>query len=133
MIDPVPIDVVRSMGADFIIAVNVLAFPEGKNPEKSFAYLDGNELENSKSRWRIPKGNEPWYTAGKPNLAEIAHETVILSMALIAANQVELAKPDMLINVSTGLSAWNFLEAEIAIQKGFDETQKALEKIKNLD
>ncbi|MEA3287043.1 MAG: patatin-like phospholipase family protein [Candidatus Marinimicrobia bacterium] len=133
MIDPVPIDVVRSMGADYIIAVNVLAFPEGKDATQEFSYLNGDDLENSKSKWRIPKANEPWYTAGQPNLAEIAHETVILSMALIAANQVELAMPDMLINISTGLSAWNFLEAEIAIQKGYDETIKALESIKNLD
>ena len=131
MIDPVPIDVVRSMGADYIIAVNVLAFPEGKHPEKSFEYLNANDLKNSKSRWRIPKANEAWYTAGKPNLAEIAHETVILSMALIAANQVELGQPDLLINVSTGLAAWNFLEAEIAISKGYDETQKKLELLKN--
>ncbi len=133
MIDPVPIDVVRSMGADYIIAVNVLAFPDGKDDILDFAYLSGDDLENSKSRWRIPKANEPWYTAGQPNLAEIAHETVILSMALIAANQVELANPDVLINVSTGLAAWNFLEAEIAIKKGYDETIKALERIRNPD
>ncbi len=131
MIDPVPIDVVRSMGADYIIAVNVLAFPEGKTPESSFMYLNGSDLKNSRSRWRIPKANEAWYTAGKPNLAEIAHETVILSMALIAANQVELEQPDMLVNVSTGLSAWNFLEAEIAINKGYEETQKVLALIRN--
>ncbi len=131
MIDPVPIDVVRSMGADYIIAVNVLAFPEDKDQKQAFAYLNGDDLENSKSTWRIPKAHEPWYTAGKPNLAEIAHETVILSMALIAANQVELAQPDMLINISTGLTAWNFLEAEIAVQKGYDEAKKALEIKKN--
>ena len=127
MIDPVPIDVARSMGADYIIAVNVLAFPEEKNKERAFTYLNGDDLENSKSTWRIPKAHEAWYTAGKPNLAEIAHETVILSMALIAANQVELAKPDMLVNISTGLSAWNFLEAEVAIDKGYEETLKVLE------
>lgn len=129
MIDPVPIDVVRSMGADYIIAVNVLAFPEGEDNQANFQYLDADLVENSRSIWRIPKAHEAWYTAGKPNLAEIAHETVILSMALIAANQVELAQPDMLINVSTGLTAWNFLEAEIAIQKGYDETVKKLEAI----
>ncbi|MCF7823182.1 MAG: patatin-like phospholipase family protein [Candidatus Marinimicrobia bacterium] len=133
MIDPVPIDVVRSMDADFIIAVNVLAFPDDKEKEAPFQYLNGDDLKNSRSVWRLPKQNEAWYTMGKPNLAEIAHETVILSMALIAANQVELNKPDVLINVSTGLSAWNFLEAEIAINKGYDETRKVLENLKNQD
>ena len=83
-------------------------------------------MKNSRSTWRIPKANEAWYSAGKPNLAEIAHETVILSMALIAANQVKLAQPDLLINVSTGLTAWNFLEAEIAIQKGYSEALKEI-------
>jgi len=131
MIDPVPIDVVRSMGADYIIAVNVLAFPDSMNQKETFTYLHGDDLESSKSTWRIPRSNEPWYTAGKPNLAEIAHETVILSMALIAATQVEIAQPDVLINVSTGLAAWNFLEAEIAIEKGYEETKKELERIKN--
>jgi len=122
MIDPVPIDVVRSMGADYIIAVNVLAMPEGKLDTQPFNYMNANDLTNSRSTWRFPRGNEAWYTAGKPNMVEIAHETVILSMALIAANQIELAKPDMIISINTGLSAWNFLEAEIAIQKGYDET-----------
>ena len=127
MIDPVPIDVVRSMGADFIIAVNVLAFSENQVGKPAFKYMDANDLKNSRSTWRFPKANEAWYEAGKPNMVEIAHETVILSMALIAANQVELANPDMIINVSTGLSAWNFLEAEIAIQKGYKETVLQLE------
>lgn len=128
MIDPVPIDVVRSLGADYIIAVNVLAFPEKR--DDSFHYLSGDNLENSRSKWRIPGQGEAWYTAGQPNLAEIAHETVILSMALIAETQMELAKPDMIINVSTGLSAWNFLEAEIAIAKGYEEMRTALETLK---
>lgn len=128
MIDPVPIDVVRSLGADYIIAVNVLAFPEKR--DDSFRYLSGDNLENSRSKWRIPGQGEAWYTAGQPNLAEIAHETVILSMALIAETQMELAKPDMIINVSTGLSAWNFLEAEIAIEKGYEEMRTALETLK---
>jgi len=131
MINPVPVDVVRSMGADYIIAVNVLAFPDEK--DKSFKYLDGNDLQNSRSVWRIPKAHEAWYTVGKPNLAEIAHETVILSMALLAENQVKLSKPDMLVKVSTGLSAWNFLEAEIAINKGYEETIKALASKMNQD
>lgn len=127
MIDPVPIDVVRSMGADYIIAVNVLAFPDDTRDQENLQYLDADLLTNSKSYWHFPKSNESWYTAGQPNMAEIAHETVILSMSLIAANQVALAKPDMLINVSTGITAWNFLEAEIAIQKGYDKAVEVLE------
>ncbi len=130
MIDPVPIDVVRSMGADYIIAVNVLALSEDKELNGSFRYLDADKLKNSRSTWHFPRAHEAWYTAGKPNLAEIAHETVILSMALIAANQVKLAEPDMLVNISTGLSAWNFLEAEIAINKGFEVTNKVLSEKK---
>ncbi|MCF7921095.1 MAG: patatin-like phospholipase family protein [Candidatus Marinimicrobia bacterium] len=122
MIDPVPIDVVRSMGADYVIAVNVLAMPEGKLDKAPFNYMNANDLTNSRSTWHFPRGNEAWYTAGKPNMVEIAHETVILSMALIAANQIELANPNMIISINTGLSAWNFLEAEIAIQKGYEET-----------
>lgn len=130
MIDPVPVDVVRAMGADYIIAVNVLAFSDEKLADKSLKYMDANEMTNSRSTWRIPKASEPWYAAGKPNMAEIAHETIILSMALIAANQVQLSDPDMIIDVNTGLTAWNFLEAEIAIQKGYDETVIELEAAK---
>ncbi len=130
MIDPVPIDVVRSMGADYIIAVNVLAFSEDNMDKPAFQYMNANELKNSRSIWRFPKADEAWYQAGKPNMVEIAHETIILSMALIAANQVELANPNMIINVSTGLAAWNFLEAEIAIQKGYHETILQLELVK---
>lgn len=131
MIDPVPVDVVRSMGADFVIAVNVLAFPDDQEELGTFKLLDGDSLENSRPRWRIPSAGEAWYTVGQPNLAEIAHETVLLSMSLIAANQVKLTNPELLINVSTGLSAWNFLEGEIAIEKGYTETMKTLEKLRD--
>ncbi len=130
MIDPVPIDVVRSMGADYIIAVNVLALSDDNMDKPNFQYMNADELKNSRSTWRFPKANEAWYQAGKPNMVEIAHETVILSMALIAANQVELANPNMIININTGLSAWNFLEAEIAIDKGYRETLQQLEEAK---
>lgn len=131
MIDPVPVDVVRSLGADYIIAVNVLAFEDPEEPDPDFNYLSGDDIDASRSVWRIPRGNEPWYTAGKPNLAEIAHETVILSMALIAESQMELQQPDALVDVSTGLTAWNFLEAEIAIEKGYTETMKVLNSLEN--
>ena len=130
MIDPVPIDVVRSMGADYIIAVNVLAFSDNTDDKPAFQYMNADDLKNSRSIWRFPKADQAWYQAGKPNMVEIAHETVILSMALIAANQIEIANPNMIINVSTGLSAWNFLEAEIAIQKGYKETILQLEVAK---
>jgi hypothetical protein len=123
--------VVRSLGAEYIIAVNVLAFSEEDQAQEGFNYIDGNDLEGSRSTWRIPRGNEPWYTAGKPNLAEIAHETVILSMSLIAASQLKLQEPDVLVDIHTGLTAWNFLEAEIAIQKGYLETKAALERKRN--
>jgi len=130
MIDPVPVDVVRAMGADYIIAVNVLAFSDSSNLESGFQHLNGDDLTNSRSVWRFPKANEAWYSAGKPNLPEIAHETVILSMALIAESQVKLTHPDVLVNIHTGLTAWNFLEGEIAIRKGYRETNRILENIK---
>lgn len=130
MIDPVPVDVVRSMGADYIIAVNVLAFSDEDLGDQELKYMNADDLTNSRSTWRIPKANEAWYTAGKPNMAEIAHETIILSMALIAANQVQLSQPDLIVNVNTGLTAWNFLEAEIAIQKGYEVTHEKLELAK---
>jgi len=131
MRDPVPINVVRSLGADYIIAVNVLALNEEEIDMTGFQYLDGDDIENSRSTWRIPRNGQPWYTAGTPNLAEIAHETVILSMALIAANQIQLQQPNMLVDVNTGLTAWNFLEAEIAIERGYEETRTILEQKRN--
>lgn len=126
MIDPVPIDVVRSLGAEYIIAVNVLAFSDEDLQDKGFQYLDANDLVASRSVWTIPKRNEAWYSAGKPNLVEIAHETVILAMALIAANEIEIQQPNLLIDINTGLAAWNFLEGEIAIEKGYSETKRVL-------
>ena len=128
MMDPVPIDIVRSLGADYIIAVNVLDLSNSEKRRSSFNYLNGSDIENSKSTWRIPRGDQPWYTAGQPNLAEIAHETVILSMALIAANQIELQQPNLVVDVNTGLAAWNFLEAEIAMERGYIETKKILDQ-----
>jgi|FLOH01.1.fsa_nt_gi NTE family protein len=128
MVDPVPVDVVRNMGAEFIIAVNVLTFPEGSFPGDSLHFLNANDLSLSKSKWKLPRPENAYWMVEAPSVKEIAHETVMLSMSLIASNQLKISEPDMVINVYTGLSAWNFLHAEIAITRGYDETKKVLSR-----
>jgi len=129
LIDPVPINVVRSMGADYIIAVNVLVPPSDpwEHP--------GNFTINADSIHAINK--ESWFPFGRngrnndsnrPGLLQIMHKTITISQARLAQLQIELEQPDLLIEPPTSaIKAWDFRRGKEAIKIGYDMARKVIE------
>jgi len=127
--EPVPVQVVRDMGADFIIAVNVLAPLSGPSILDSLPELnsDNFELELTGLKRIIRKDK---HTAVSLNRLEIAHSTYILLAAMIAESRLVITAPDLVIAINTGLTDLGFLEWEAAIEKGYERTIEVVEELK---
>jgi len=121
LVDPVPIDIVRSMGADFIIAVNVLVPPDEYEQVSQESILDADNFNSSnKESWLQRWSAEESERDTQPSLMRIIQRTVMISQARIAQFQIDLSKPDMVIEPDTReISAWDFRKGREAIDLGY--------------
>lgn len=134
LVDPVPIDVVRAMGADFIIAVNVLVPPGRAWEANEKNVLNADEIN--------PCKDETWFHIWKteeskrkrnlrPSLPRIIQRTVMISQAKIAQFQIDLSNPDILIEPDTrDISTWGFRQVREAIDLGYIAAIEAFDEYK---
>lgn len=132
LVDPVPINIVRSMGADFIIAVNVLVPPEKHEQVSEKSTLNADKINaNTEESWF-----QRWKTVeseldAKPDLERIIQRTVMISQARIAQFQIDLSKPDMVIEPDTReVSSWDFWNGKEAIDLGYKAATEALQEFR---
>ena len=129
LIDPIPMNAVREMGAEFIIAVNVLVPPDisDEATEISFANAD-SILSEVNGPFSFIQRSESEDT-NDPNIIQIIQKTVMISQSKIAQFQIDLYKPDLLITPDTrNINSWDFYKAEEAIELGYSATIKALKE-----
>ena len=62
------------------------------------------------------------------NATEVLHRTFVLAEALIAEYRMQLTDPDLIIDVQTGLAAWNFLAVDQAIHTGYETAWAELQR-----
>lgn len=146
LVDPVPI-VVKEMGADYIIAVHVL---HGRLPGEKGEYIQVENPEpESLTTW---KSTSEWITkqiktvnnrgnehrrdstnainhSKNPGLVSISENTIYIAQDVIAQHQIELYKPDLVIEPDTrNINLYEFYRGEDAIEIGYKEAIKVLEK-----
>jgi len=130
--DPVPIDITREMGADFIIAVNVLARPIHENPYTDYISADSIKArEKSKFSFSFKDTGVPQRNLINENrdLMRIIQNTVAITQARIAEFQVQLGQPDLIIEPDmTSIHAWEFHKGQDAIEIGYKTAWQALYK-----
>lgn len=149
LVNPVPIDVVREMGADYIIAVHVL---HGRLPSEKGEYI---QIENPEPK--IPatlKSTSDWITKQlkminnrekehkkdstetenqlkHPGIVKISENTLYISQDVIAQLQIELYKPDLVIEPDTrNINLYEFYRGKDAIEIGYKEAKKVLDTLK---
>ena len=155
LLNPVPVDVVRNMGADFVIAVSV-PYPQKDKPvDIIIALSDEDERSIKVSNLKDLNDKLTIYTDKKVNIArlksgigKIIKRTyknkspkgmnifkIIMTTMNIMERQItylQLAKhkPDLLIKPDIEIaSAFDFYKAREIIKLGESEAKKALEKI----
>jgi len=155
LLNPVPVDVVRNMGANFVIAVNVpypikpksinmtinsvaednkpIQIANSKSFNNNLAMLVNKavNLNQLKSRFNefvkeIFENKNPV----RPNIFKIIMTTINIMENQIKDLQLEYHKPDILIEPKIDVaSKFNFHKAREIIKLGEKEAKKVLEKI----
>jgi NTE family protein len=151
LVNPVPVNVVRAMGADFVIAVDLNSDIVSKRwPRKkdSFVPLDWNSSMSTGRTTRSKFLNElnkkaetlklqavtqigQWMSRDPmPNIFEVMLESITIMEAQITMTRLSLDPPDILIQPNLGhIRFMEFDRAQEAINAGYEE---ALRKVGEL-
>ncbi|MFH1213401.1 MAG: patatin-like phospholipase family protein [Candidatus Neomarinimicrobiota bacterium] len=146
LVNAVPIDIVREMGADYVIAVHIVhtvlpsqekeyieILSEGDDKKKPLT-LDTlshrineyiNKIKNQKEDVKPTEKN------ALPKIAMITQNSVHIAADAVANLQVALYKPEMLIEPDTRrINLYEFYRGKEAVEIGYNEAQKVLDALK---
>lgn len=146
LVDPVPIDVVREMGADFVIAVHVIHAGFSLEEKEYIEIINSDRekkklptLENlsrqiaeylNKAEDKV-KDTKPDEKSESPKITQISQNTLRIAQYVIANLQIELYKPDLVIEPDTrSISQYEFYRGKDAIEIGYKEAMKVLSTLK---
>ncbi|MBU4446191.1 patatin-like phospholipase family protein [bacterium] len=150
LVNPVPIDVVREMGADYIIAVHVL---HGRLPSEKGEYIQIENpvkektsitlksisalitkqikiIENGQEKEPEEKSTVQDEQHKRLGIVKISENTLYIAQDVIAQLQLELYKPDLIIEPDTrNINLYEFYRGKDAIEIGYNETKKVLKTL----
>ncbi len=154
LVNPIPVDVARSMSVDIVIAVNLndglTAKRKGKQSAKVELELPDDEDDDDEKNEILAKLTHSYSQAGKlvkeklnlwldrdeearPNIMEVLGSTLDIMEEKIARTNLELHPPDVLITPRLGdLSMFDFDESARAIQEGYDRAMEKMDEIRKL-
>jgi len=153
LVNPVPVSVVREMGADFVIAIDLnhdilarrgLKKPPSPKPENMEPEI--NEIEiptginkvlgvlNKKSKAvDIPALThvKQWMAGGqKPTIFEVLVTSITIMEEQITSARLKTDPPDLLIQPRLGhMKLLEFYRAKEAILEGYNETKRCIQKL----
>ena len=144
--NPVPIDVVREMGAAFVIAVHVIhaglpseekeyiEIGNSDSDRKKLSTLENlsrqiaeylNKTEDEADDTKPDEKSEP------PKITQISQNTIRIAQDVIANLQIELYRPDLVIEPDTRcINLYEFYRGQDAIEIGYKEAMKVLGALK---
>ena len=151
LIDPVPVSVVKSMGADFVIAVDlnsgVINRQKKKKKEKNInsdtqrKAVARNEIVNQlfskyDQAGKLMKNKlNSWFNQSEssPHIINIIGSAIGIMQAQITKNNLEIDRPDVLIQPQlAGVKMFDYDQAEKSINEGYDRTMEKIKTITNL-
>lgn len=152
LVNPVPVDIVRQMGADFVIAVDLNREMVGRKRLGNISFQETSNLHFIKKRKRKRtvnkileslsdkissvdlsaltqikqwKGKEPL-----PSIFEVLISSINIMERQITATKLKINPPDLLIQPSLGhINFLEFNRAKEAISQGYEETKLKLDTL----
>ncbi len=131
LVDPVPVDVVRSMGSDFIIAVNVNTLRPNDEIliEKKYPHINSDQIQTIKPYSLPIFRKDSVRRVTQPGIFEVTQNTLSITQAQLSFVQLLLEKPDVLVEPNMQeITIWEFYRSEEAFQIGYDAAVKTLTK-----
>jgi NTE family protein len=140
--NPLPVDVARQLGAQFVIAVSVLALPDDSLPRRAepqkltaqllARFLDSGEAPRRRAAKKAPPEPERdlAYDIG---LIEVLSKSTGVVQARIAAARLREQPPDCLVAVPMrgSIGLFDFHRAEEAVEAGRAAAREALPEIRS--
>jgi len=116
--NPLPANVVKNMGADIIIAVDL---NHSFIKEKRYS---GHSIKNNKLvQWLTPK---------HPNIIDVIESSLFMMQDQLTQKNLLICKPDFLIQPDLGTTGiFDFHEAKKLIKEGYDQTKKIIKLVKD--
>lgn len=135
LVNPVPINVTREMGADYIIAVNILSAKNRTDPKSAKKFNNKTDLEKSHKiipvmerklenliidhKW-IRNFNKNKEKENLPGMKKILNRSVQIAQEKLIKLSIELYKPDVLIEPEVeNVGIFDFYKAKEIIKKGY--------------
>ena len=137
LVNPLPVSVLRNMGADFVIAVDVTGDPEERPPSPaSMATPPESELSHSFLR-RIEEklrgfdlvnlGPNLFQRSKSPNIFDILGNTFRIVERHVTRTRLQLEPPDILIRPAVcDIGTMEFNKADECITAGYSSAMEAL-------
>ena len=117
--NPLPVNVVRKMGADIVIAVDL---------NHSFIKVRRYYRQNYQKSAFVK-----WLTPDRPNIIDIIESSIFVMQDELTQINLITHKPDFLIRPELGTTGiFDFHEAKRIIQEGYEQTTKIIPKIKKM-
>jgi NTE family protein len=121
VVNPMPVDAVREMGAELVIGVDL-----------SYEFIK----ENLRSRKRKQLSKNPivdWLTPDRPNIIDVIESSIFMMQLQITEKNIALNSPDILIRPALGSARiFDFHKARGMIEKGFKVMEKEIPRLKRL-
>jgi len=116
--NPLPVNVVKNMGADIIIAVDLNhSFIKEKRYSK-------HSIKNNKL--------VEWLTPKHPNIIDVIESSLFMMQDQLTQKNLLIHKPDFLIQPDLGTTGiFDFQEAKKLIKEGYDQTKKIIKLVKD--
>jgi len=145
LIDPVPVSVVKSMGADLVIAVDLNSGVINGHKKKREKNIDNNKQRKAEARneivnqlfskydqaGKLMKNKlNSWFTQSEssPHIINIIGSAIGIMQAQITKNNLEIDCPDVLIQPQlAGVKMFDYDQAERSINEGYDRTMEKME------
>ena len=146
LVDPVPVSVVRAMGADYVIAVDLNSdivskrrsgkaspsVPSKRDPGAGLERIAGSTVLAELNKKVAALRQQAMTQAGQwlsrdpmPNIFEVLQESIHIMEARITETRLRLDPPDLLIQPNLGhIRLMEFNRAQEAIDTGYRETMR---------
>ncbi|GIW39645.1 MAG: patatin family protein [Candidatus Binatia bacterium] len=138
LVNPVPVDVVRQLGAERVLAVSVIPVPEESRRAEPPRSLSRLLLARFLSRHagRTPEDEaelEPTRYGKDPGLVEILSRASAVIQSRIAAAKLRESPPDLLVRISLPeIGLFDFHRSKEAIEAGRKAAEKVLPEVRSL-
>jgi NTE family protein len=142
LVDPVPIDACRDLGADFVIAVDITPGPVPTTPKGRSVWnrigdhlkeglphpdwIPGSLAELLDSAFREkPDSERPL-----PGIYSILNQSIAILLQEVLRQKLILSPPDVLIRPDLSLSMMSYLRAEDGIEEGMRAAEAVLPELR---